>query len=79
MDGLVLSGNRSLVLSGNRPSCYQATKSAARPMLARVSGTYNINNLIPITGKSAAPRWITATRREAQQQQPGFPTRRARP
>ncbi|PRG11338.1 hypothetical protein C6Q17_15620 [Burkholderia contaminans] len=79
MDGLVLSGNTSVVLSGNRPSCYQATKSAASPMLARVSAAYNINNLIPITGKSAAPRWITGLRHRAQQEQPGFPTRRAGP
>ncbi|QAR68059.1 hypothetical protein C3B53_26465 (plasmid) [Citrobacter sp. SL156] len=68
------------MLSGVRLSCYQEYGSAAKPMLARVSTSLNFPNLKPLTGsRSAAPRWITATRPQAQQQQPGFPTRRARP
>ncbi|ANH73288.1 hypothetical protein A8E36_17420 [Burkholderia cenocepacia] len=79
MDGLVLSGNRGIVLSGNESSCYQATKPAAKLILARVSASPNFPNLNTLTGSSsAAPRWTTATGREAQRQQAGFPTRRVR-
>ncbi|HBY34839.1 hypothetical protein IPC150_01360 [Pseudomonas aeruginosa] len=80
MDGLVLSGVRGIVLSGVRLSCYQEYGSAAKPITARVSASPNFPNLKHLTGsRSAAPRWKTATRREAQRQQPGFPTGRARP
>ncbi|RWT39101.1 hypothetical protein DN613_08990 [Aeromonas caviae] len=80
MDGLVLSGVRGIVLSGVRLSCYQEYESAAKPITARVCGPSNFPNLKPLTGsRSAAPRWTTATRHEAQRQQPGFPTRRAAP
>ncbi|AVO48953.1 hypothetical protein C6568_06600 [Melaminivora suipulveris] len=80
MDGLVLSGVPGVVLSGVGLSCYQACPSAAKPMLARVSASLNFPNLKPLTGSSsAAPRWTTTTRPEMQQQQPGSPTRRARP
>jgi plasmid replication initiation protein len=37
VDGLVLSGVRGIVLSGVRLSCYQACRSAAKPITARVS------------------------------------------
>ncbi|KAA9177144.1 hypothetical protein L504_0557 [Bordetella bronchiseptica F2] len=68
------------MLSGVGLSCYQACPSAAKPMLARVSVSLNFPNLNTLTGSSsAASRWTTATGREAQRQQPGFPTRRARP
>ncbi|OZI63613.1 hypothetical protein CAL28_26765 [Bordetella genomosp. 11] len=80
MDGLVLSGVRGIVLLGVRLSCYQEYGSAAKPITARVSASPNFPNLNSLTdSRSAAPRWITATRHEAQQQQPGFPARRARP
>ncbi|TED49823.1 hypothetical protein IPC1517_04625 [Pseudomonas aeruginosa] len=79
MDGLVLSGNRSIVLSGNELSCYQATKSAANPRQHWVFAPSNFPNLISLTFSRETPlRWITATRPPTQQQ-PGFPTRRARP
>ncbi|WHZ10998.1 MAG: hypothetical protein OJF60_001437 [Burkholderiaceae bacterium] len=68
------------MLSGVRLSCYQEYGSAAKPITARVSASLNFPNLKHLTGsRSAVPRWITATRHEAQQQQPGFPARRARP
>ncbi|QKD42843.1 hypothetical protein HF896_04140 [Alicycliphilus denitrificans] len=80
MDGLVLSGVRGIVLSGVRLSCYQEYESAAKPITARVCGPSNVANLKPLTGsRSAAPRWITTTRHERQQQQPGFPAWRAKP
>ncbi|TAJ61975.1 MAG: hypothetical protein EPO53_20285 [Variovorax sp.] len=68
------------MLSGNESSCYQATKSAANPRQHRVSRPSNFPNLNSLTfSRSAAPRWITATRPQAQQQKPGLPTRRAAP
>ncbi|MDN4588624.1 hypothetical protein DBA29_08980 [Xenophilus aerolatus] len=80
MDGLVLSGNRGVVLSGNESSCYQATKSAANPRQHWVSRPSNFPNLNSLTfSRSAAPRWITTTRHERQQQKPGFPAWRAKP
>jgi hypothetical protein len=80
VDGLVLSGNRGIVLSGNKLSCYQATKSAAKPMLARVSASLNLPNLNSLTFSRETPsRWTTATRSQTQQTKPGFPAWRARP
>mmetsp|Transcript_7178 Transcript_7178/g.12982 ORF Transcript_7178/g.12982 Transcript_7178/m.12982 type:complete len:406 (+) Transcript_7178:829-2046(+) len=80
VDGLVLSGVPGVVLSGVGLSCYQACPSAAKPMLARVSASLNFPNLKHLTdSRSAAPRWTTTTLPEIQLQQPGFPTRRARP
>ncbi|EGT3595197.1 MAG: hypothetical protein DI603_22715 [Roseateles depolymerans] len=80
MDGLVLLGVRGIVLSGVRLSCYQEYGSAAKPITARVFGPSNFPNLNQLTdSRSAAPRWTTTARPEKQQQQPGFPTWRARP
>ena len=83
VDGLVLSGNRGIVLSGNESSCYQATKSAAKPMMARVSASPNFPNLNSLTfSRSAASRWTTtqpaSEGHENQQRQPGSPAGRAR-
>jgi plasmid replication initiation protein len=39
VDGLVLSGVRGIVLSGVGLSCYQACRSAAKPITARVSAS----------------------------------------
>ncbi|POR07864.1 hypothetical protein BV908_18995 [Diaphorobacter sp. LR2014-1] len=80
MDGVVLSGVRGIVLSGVGLSCYQACRSAANPRQHWVCARSNFPNLISLTfSRSAAPRWTTATRPQAQEQKPGFPTRRARP
>ncbi|TFI49255.1 hypothetical protein E4O93_03595 [Diaphorobacter sp. DS2] len=80
MDGLVLSGVGGIVLSGVRLSCYQEYESPANPITARFFGPSNFPNLKHLTdSRSAARRWKTANRHEAQQQQPGFPAWRARP
>ncbi|QIL82913.1 hypothetical protein G7047_25465 [Diaphorobacter sp. HDW4A] len=80
MDGLVLSGVRGLVLSGVRPSCYQEYESAVRPRRHWVCAPLNLPNVIHLTGsRSAVPQWTTTARPKSQRQQPGFPTRRARP
>ncbi|KAB7766072.1 hypothetical protein CEK69_16090 [Xanthomonas sp. LMG 12462] len=63
VDRLVLSGNTGIVLSGNESSCYQATKFAGKPRLVRLSTPRNVPNLVSnIGGRSAAIRWITASR-----------------
>ncbi|OPD67416.1 hypothetical protein AO883_33165 [Pseudomonas aeruginosa] len=80
MDGLVLSGVPGIVLSGVRLSCYQEYENAGKPITARVCGPSNLPNNKYITFSRETPlRWTTATRHETQQQQPGFPTRRAKP
>jgi plasmid replication initiation protein len=67
----------------NESSCYQATKSAAKPMMARVSASPNFPNLNSLTfSRSAASRWTTtqpaSEGHENQQRQPGSPAGRAR-
>ncbi|QIL45493.1 hypothetical protein G7045_07975 [Acidovorax sp. HDW3] len=68
------------MLSGVRLSCYQEYGSAAKPITARVWASLNFPNLNSLTfSRSTAPRWTTITRPQEQQQQPGFPARRAWP
>ncbi|QIL69120.1 hypothetical protein G7048_01145 [Diaphorobacter sp. HDW4B] len=56
------------MLSGNKSSCYQATKPATKPVLARVLASLNLPNLNTLTFSRSAPvRWTTAERRKAQQ------------
>ncbi|OPD94568.1 hypothetical protein APA65_33795 [Pseudomonas aeruginosa] len=80
MNSVVLSGVRGIVLSGVGLSCYQACQSAANPRQHWVCAPSNFPNLISLTCSRETPlRWTTATRPPTQQEQPGFPTRRARP
>ncbi|NPS68443.1 hypothetical protein HPT18_13030 [Pseudomonas aeruginosa] len=80
MNGVVLSGVRGIVLSGVGLSCYQACRSSANPRQHWVCAASNFPNLISLTFSREAPqRWTTTTRPQAQQQKPGFPTRRAAP
>src|SRR5690606_31180659 len=44
VNSLVLSGNRRLVLSGNKSSCYQAKKSAAKPRQYWIFSSLNFPN-----------------------------------
>ncbi|HBP5135635.1 TPA: hypothetical protein L5668_002394 [Pseudomonas aeruginosa] len=68
------------MLSGVRLSCYQACRSAANPRQHWVSRPSNFPNLNSLTfSRETLLRWTTTTRPQAQQQQPGFPTRRAAP
>ncbi|ARA78457.1 hypothetical protein B5S52_02150 [Pectobacterium brasiliense] len=66
VNSLVLSGNRRLVLSGNKSSCYQATKSAANPHQHWVSPASNIPNLNSLTFSREVPfRWTTPETQKA--------------
>ena len=80
VDGLVLSGVRTIVLSGAQLSCYQEYESPANPMLARVSTSRNSSNLIHLTNsRGALPRWITAEIANRKPKQPGFSRRKTKP
>ncbi|RQI36242.1 hypothetical protein IPC18_05765 [Pseudomonas aeruginosa] len=84
MNSVVLSGNRTIVLSGNGLSCYQAQKTAENSITARSCAPSNITNLNSLTFVKAAPfRWTTAERQKApqprRQKQPGHPQWRAAP
>lgn len=80
VNGVVLSGVRGIVLSGVGLSCYQACRSSANPRQHWVCAPSNFPNLISLTFSREKPlRWTTTTRPQAQQQKPGFPTRRAAP
>ncbi|EAU0154343.1 hypothetical protein C1O89_02295 [Salmonella enterica] len=80
MNSLVLSGNRRLVLSGNKSSCYQATKSAAKPRQHWVFASLNFPNSKYITFSRSAPfRWTTTQRHQTLERKTGFPARRAAP
>ncbi|EBJ2702460.1 hypothetical protein DQ648_22865 [Salmonella enterica] len=80
------------MLSGNESSCYQAKKSATKPVTVRVSTLLNLPNLNSLTfSRGARFRWTTAERQKTQQpgrqnetrfakqKQAGFPSRRAAP
>ncbi|OPD83430.1 hypothetical protein AO943_37280 [Pseudomonas aeruginosa] len=80
------------MLSGNESSCYQAKKTAAKPITARVPAALNLPNLNSLTfSRSASFQWTTAERQRAQQpgrqnktrfakqKQAGFPEWRAAP
>ncbi|AFO46556.1 hypothetical protein T1E_0698 [Pseudomonas putida DOT-T1E] len=68
------------MLSGNKSSCYQATKLAANPRQHWVSPASNIPNLNSLTFSGEAPlRWTTTQRHGMQKRKAGFPTRRAAP
>ncbi|QGQ07064.1 hypothetical protein FDK04_18860 [Pseudomonas aeruginosa] len=80
VNSLVLLGNRRLVLSGNKSSCYQAQKSAANPRCCWVCAPLNFPNSKYITFSRSAPfRWTTTKRHEKQERKTGFPARRAAP
>ncbi|KAB0740522.1 hypothetical protein F7O88_01560 [Pseudomonas aeruginosa] len=76
MNGLVLSGVRSIVLSGVSLSCYQACKILRRPEPARDPVSLNFSNLKALTFcRGALFRWTTKKRHG----QAGFPAGRAAP
>ncbi|EIU5457921.1 hypothetical protein L4661_001272 [Pseudomonas aeruginosa] len=76
MNGLVLSGVPGIVLSGVRPSCYQESENAAKPVTARVCAPSNLPNYKSLTFSRSAPfRWTTTKRHG----QAGFPAGRATP
>ncbi|RCJ05277.1 hypothetical protein DDK22_27445 [Cupriavidus necator] len=64
MSGLVLSGVRSIVLSGVRLSCYQEYRMPAKPILVRACGSVNLSNLKRLTNSSARRRWTTFDRHD---------------
>jgi hypothetical protein len=60
VNSLVLSGAPTFVLSGARPSCYQAHERAANPRQATICERRNVSNLNYLTINRGPLLWISA-------------------